>query len=538
MPEEAEIKGQIEIAKETLSQLASVVSGKPNALQRATRVTRPEHQTALEIEQLDPIEDFVEIERLKIVKQRQTQLTKDIARYTKEYESIERRLIYRSNIGAFERLGSLLGGGPTHVPNEDEILNFIDQVIQASQRDYGEDCDAVDEYAELVSHVRKLGYALGIATRLKLLDEKLSEASPENPDLLDQYESELFDLMERQRRCRGLFSNLGTLDHPFNITIWNNVTAFIQNDLKHMRWISEKIKNFRMAIDSAIVEADLPSIEEITEVEEYIDKEFGRTRSPRFPRLRSELVKIKETISTIKDDKIAQAKREFMDFAEQFEIWRKTTEEIKLDFIENGGKSFPWRFLPPSQKEVRSLELKIEQKKLEYAEWPCVNSVISKKDFKLEHYERLLVTMKDVTEEHIEKALLDPKFPLKSLQHYLKVYRILLEKGGYDNYDELISKMRLRVFKFAHQQQRSTEWFSFFRRSYYDNISSLNWTDIAANVNGKNFGYSGQRTAKVLKNLGWLSDSGFTELAPETLRQTAEEIKSADAERVLNPIVL
>ena len=287
-----------------------------------------------------------------------------------------------------------------------------------------------------------------------------------------------------------------------------------------------------------MIEKDLPTHDDIAEVEQYIDTEFGKIRSPRHAMLRMELVNVKEAIRAIKDDKAQQAKLEFAEFVNQFDIWRSTINDIQTDFIEFGGKSFPWRFLPPSQKEVKALELQIEQKRSEYQDWPCVDSVMSKKDFHLEHYQRLLITMKDVTEDRINQAFNDPSFSIKKIQHYIKIYRVLLHKGGYDDEQEALSNIRLRLFRFAHNQHKETQWFSFFRRSYYDNLTNISWADIAANMNGKNFGYSGTRTNQVLTTLGWLDDGNLSSLAPPELQSRSELIRTADDYRVTNQMIL
>ena len=117
-------------------------------------------------------------------------------------------------------------------------------------------------------------------------------------------------------------------------------------------------------------------------------------------------------------------------------------------------------------------------------------------------------------------------FLLKKIQHYIKIYKQLLIKGGYDNAKEQISDIQLKLFKFAHAQNKKSQWFSIFRRSYYDNLSKISWRDVVANSTGSNYGYSGTRTSEVLKTLGWFKDSKLTGLAPEQLKEDTQELES------------
>ena len=134
--------------------------------------------------------------------------------------------------------------------------------------------------------------------------------------------------------------------------------------------------------------------------------------------------------------------------------------------------------------------------------------------------------MKDVTEENIDKAFNAPNFSLKKIQHYLKIYKQLLIKGGYDNAKQQISDLELKLFKFAHAQNKQSQWFAFFRRSYYDNLAEVSWRDISANSKSINYGYSGSRTLEVLKTLGWFKDSKLTGFAPENLDKAEQSLSS------------
>lgn len=527
---ETGVKGQLEIAQGRLEKLAAAVSGKPSVLDNMEKVSDLASETKLKIQQLDPIDDYVEIQRLKIIADRQKKLKDDITKYTLEFKELQKRMIYRQSVSVFTKLSALLSGPATGIPSLEELQSFIEKVNKAAQSDYGDDCDAEGEYSELISHVKTLSYALGVAIKLKILEEKLTEAPLSD---LEDRERELFDLKKRMPACRGWFSDLGMLDHPLNINSWNDVATGIERDLKILQRISDKTHQFRQAVGIATVEAELPSIAEIQQVEQEIDQQFGSIKSARHAPLRVILVGIKDSIQQIKSAKIEKVKQEFNEIDRQFELWRSTILQIQTDFIQNGGKAFPWRFLPPSKKEINALLAKVEQKKQQYSEWPCVQAVLPKKQYHLEHYQKLLVTMKDLTEEKINDAFKEPNFSIKKIQQHIKIYKTLLIKGGYDNADELLANMELRLFKFAHQQSKKSQWLSFFRRSYFDNFANFSWLEIAANVSGKNFGYSGFRTTEVLKTLGWLKNESLTELAPRSLIENLNELKASETQAEL-----
>ena len=401
-----------------------------------------------------------------------------------------------------------------HIPEQEQMILFMEKVMSAYKADYGADFDVENDFQTLIQEVKNLAKALSISFELEILDRALSAAPLEN---IEEREKELLVLMRvyQQKSCRSFYSNLGKMEHPFNQLLWEKVTAEVLSDIKSLKIISSTLHALNEKIKATKIEADLPTKQELQTLETLIGEQFPLKSSRRFSGVKKNFLEMTSQIDLKRNNVIHQAKSDFAAYDKTFDDWKKI-----IQAIQKGGITFPWRYLPPSLIEVNALTDEIDSRRHYYDDWPCAGDVISKKKYELENYHKLLVIMKDETLDKINQGFANPNFSIKELQNNIKIYKQLLVKGGYDKAEESIARIELKLFRFAHHQHKKNQWFSFFRRSYFDNFSAespASWRDVAANMHAGNYGYSGERTISVLNELGWHKEGQWTSVAPKEL---------------------
>ena len=480
----------------------------------------------VELGALDPVDEQVEIEYQNSIKANRAELDKKVTQLTAKLHQLRKRILYRDSISQFDQALGMLGlGEPTSIPSTEELKDFIELVRIESEKDYGPDIDVHSEFEGLLEHTTVLTYALMIAYRLELVDLDLA-ASPFK-DLLAKQEA-ILDIKTRFAESKEFFADLGFINHPLNQTVLRLILLRLERDLKFLLSLEGKIIDYKNKLAAITCEADLPDLAELDQLKEQIDDELGRHDSPCHTGALKEILEIKKSINQIKQEKHNQAQDVFKGFQDKFDGWQKTVMTLYQQLSHDKTPGFPWKKYPPSQREVDDFYFELEQAKQSYEQWPCVHHLFPQYEFKLAHYQRILSTMKSVTERELEKAFKDKYFTAQNIQSYIEAYKFLLEEGGYEDADQQVSNMGLRLFKFAHEQNRRAQWFSFFRRSYFDNLPSLDWSDIVRNAFSMNLGYSGNRTREVLISLGWFENGRLTSLAPAQLLEKFEQLKQCD----------
>lgn len=413
------------------------------------------------------------------------------------------------------------------VPTIDELIQFIAKVMKCYNSDFGPGYDIDGYFKDLLSRVNSLAMVMSVYFETKVLNQELSCSPLENLDKKEETFNEIHARFSHE--CfQSLLVDLNQRAHPLNKLTWQAQIAAMAADIKALKQVSAEFKVCQEKIDGAKVEADLPSPYKLQELEALIDSVFQIVTSTRAPAVRRQFLHVSQQIEAIKSKQIEQAKKAFARFDEQFTIWQTIISATR-----DGGVQFPWRVLPPSLKEVRVLTNEIADTKAYYEDWPCVLEVLSSKSYELIDYQKQLRSMKDETLSRINRGFADPNFSIRTLQHYIRLYKELLIKGGYDKAEDKISEVELQLFRFAHAQYKQSQWCSFFRRSYFDNFDTPDnhqlptWHNVAVNMRGGSHCYTGVRTRKVMKELGWTKDDQWTNIAPKMLINCEEEYQAS-----------
>lgn len=509
----------MEETHQQLKRLADFISGKKKTIAPSLKVTNSTDALQLKIKRLHPIDDFIAREKLKLIHSQQQALQHTLASLHRQFKDLTRRLCQQESIGLLPKFLCIVGGATTSPPDEQELTAFIEKVMQASRVDYGEEINNEDFFSDITNAVKRLSLSLGVGLKLKMLASKIMREPLAG---IEQAEKELCNLISRfQEGASCYFSDLGDLNHPLNRQIWDTLIPQLRKELAALKKISILVADARASIKKATLEKELPSVSEMVALERLVEEHFD-DRSLSYAKLKLEVLALNEAIEAVKHKKMEEAKAIFGAYQKQFKQWRDIIDLIIASFksANDVNKLFPWRYLPPSQKEVRDLQQEMDTHMKAFQAWPCVDWIVPKKVYVVSpHYQRLLVQMKEFTEQKLEESFSDPAFSVKKLQHYIKVYQRLLIKGGYQAADEEIAHKQLKVFYFAYHAHRRNQFFSFFRRCYFTSLDKLSWQQISMHCHGRHKGYSGKRTREVLHTLGWLCDDELTELAPKELRQ-------------------
>lgn len=401
------------------------------------------------------------------------------------------------------------------IPTLANFMSFIEEAMQVCRAENCIDPEQEADFQALKLNVRGLAMTLSLFCQLQILDLELSQSPFDN---VIQQEAKFLYILEYYNKdsCQSLLVKLDkNISHPLSRNSWECLIKEVSADISALKSISAQLALFNEKMANIKVEADLPTDDELTQIDDLIEQSFPVTTSKRYPSVKLKLTELVAKVVTFKDSVLQQAKVEFAKFDETFSKWQKI-----LKSIQDGGISYPWRYLPPSLKEVTALKTEIAERKHYYQDWPCVAEVMSKKEYELNNYSQLLSIMKKETLERINAGFADLQTPTTELQHMIRIYKELLIKGGYDKAEDKVAEIELQLFRFAHQKYRQSQWCSWFRRSYFDNFKaniSPTWRDIAMHLKGGNYGYSGARTKAVMQELGWLKQGRWTELAPKEL---------------------
>lgn len=511
---EDDVHGSLEETQAALQELNGIVFAKPSPVEGSSSFRAKLAELAHQRQQLDPVLDKMAIIQIEQQQKNLTELEQVVESLSNKYTSIISRLKNKpviSNGWSDLIIERIWGKEQSQLPSYEEMVDFIEAVYKAKSRDYGSDVNANEVFAELIGHTNDLTRALSISLRLKELDEKVTR----DPftDLAERKKI-LLVLSKLLEEYKGFFIDLGKAKHPFNLRLWLIWIKKLQQDMDALSGLDEQVRKMTLRIDNAEAESELPTSGELKALTDTAIRLFGMRTSARRSAALYEIAQLESAVKQIKQQKTEQAKAEFAAISNQFEQWKSTVEDITKAFSTSQSNGFPWMHYPPSQLEVDALQDSVVLLKQKYQQWPCTEPVIPTQPFQLPFYSKILETMKHISEKELDKAFTDPNFSIQQIQQYIKVYKNLLVKGGYSDADELIASYQMRLFLFAHQQQRQGQWFQFFRRSYYDDLQQVNWSDIAANAHSANFGYKGERTKKVLEMLGWLEEGEATNLAP------------------------
>lgn len=500
--------------------------------------------------------------QVKYTKERTFDIDKTFDKLMEEYdELVTLRLIGRPLNVSFSRpIKSLqeVYNSVRDIPTEEELKAFISTVNRAARYPVAEDKEDYLEqtFKPLVEAVNGLEAALDLMPKLTIQDEKLTANPFDAHDDITPILNELGDLYDTQRK-KDFFKRLGIKNkHALNKDRWERIYNALTKDLDLLIGLKPIYENLNYMIQSAQKQCDLPTKEELSDFKTYIFNNFTKesqkstpskrlyTFSPRYQKLMSLVLALQNARQERIDEKKRQAQMLFDTVTDDFVRWRAQIDAFKTELAElDGEMSFPWASFPPSAKEVDTAKQKVLVCKKELEDWPDASTIFTDESMVLEDHEFILERMQELGLQKIDEAFNvtaykekhGKELPYKTLQAWIENYKyFLLNKVVEPKAQQIINDMELKLFFYAHRQIKNNQWcglFGFFKRSKWEKGKQVGWSEIVSHVNGDSKGYSGNRSTKTLKLLGWMNEMGecSEKNTPSEFKQSRQRYDIAQA---------
>jgi hypothetical protein len=460
-----------------------------------------------------PTESTALREAQAIITRRQRGVEEVVSKLGEQYVQLIHRLQHKSEEGLLKSFQHAITGKKQGYPSKEELLLFINRVNNLARFDYGMDVSTY--FTPITKLAQRLGFAMTLYPCLRSLDEKLQNSPFENHN---EIHDELLALIEKFATKRMYFSINDDEEHPFNYFMWNKYQHQLQKDIRALRLLKSTYGSIRIRLTQARVEDDLPTDNELLEIEDVATVNFmGNQRHITLLNLISSLRRERDQII---NEKIEFSQRVGDEYREQMQRWRQRILSLRNALVVREGEGFPWGFLPPSFDEVELLRDTLQKCKSDLSQWPSAIIKVGGEELFLDGHDEVLDMLAIFTKDKITKAFINKDVPSKELLRYINFYNKILHRKGSDNITEKIEKLELHLFFYAHNEIKMSQRLHWLRRSYWGPLSASQstWNTVQTHIRGHNSNFTGERSRKAFQLLGWMDEAHqLTETAPQVV---------------------
>ena len=446
----------------------------------------------------------------------------------KEYANIMRRLSLDPNLKSLAEVGQFwlqdfLVGRSVGFPSPAEIHSLYSKIKNTTPSQYYS--NKKDPSAEVskdpIEEIRKDTSRLYQACLVRYKIQHICQALHKEKDLrnLAKYYELLsqLDLNISKNNYRHYFQNSCSRSHPLSLSAFDLARAKLGKALDALANLKPVLAIIKNKIEDAENKSSLPTDEQYSELYVLVEEKFYNLGS--YEILARNLIgrlenQQREKIKAIEDALLKKA----VELNRAYQILSHNLSLVNMALKEFDFTKLP-KLIPPNKRKKWKDSTNVYVKKCALWSMPIslnydINDAVQKYEAQTE---KLLTKANAYLSVLLYSKPIKIKESLFGLNSLISLTRQLDKKKLYE---ADINRYRFRLFWQAYDSYMAAQWFSCFRRSYWQqrNRSEVTFSEILHHARGGNVSYTGERTRQILMSLGWIDKYGVISGSEQWLR--------------------